>query len=138
MKKERPLFVARKSLIPPFKWWHFVFFWTIVPLIQLICRMIVLRCQYVEFYDGYYVMKKGVFRKIEEKRIFPKVLSCHVDRTFEGRLFSYGDVLIDSVGGKWDLNLKEFSKPLRIKKYIDTHFLTAKEVRSMRQTIYPN
>ena len=67
-------------------------------------------------------MRKGVFRKIEEKRIFPKVVSCHVDRNFEGLLFNYGDVFIDSVGQKWDLTLKEFSRPLRIKKYIDTYY----------------
>ena len=136
-KKNRPNLVARKSIIPAFKWWHFLFFWTIIPLIQLICKIIVLRNQYVEFYDGYYIMKRGVFHKYEQKNIFPKVVSCHVDRTFEGRLFSYGDVTIDSVGQKWDLTLREFSRPLRIKKYIDTHFLSTKEVKSLRQTIFP-
>ena len=137
-KKNRPNFVARKSIIPLFKWWHFLFFWTIVPLVILICKIIVVRHQYVEFYDGYYIMRKGVFHKFEYKNIFPKVVRCHVDRTFEGRLFSYGDVYVDSIGQKWDFTLEAFAKPLRIKKYIDSQFMTPQEVRSLRQSIMPN
>ena len=137
-KRVRPKLVARKSIIPLFKWWHFLFFWTIIPLIILICKIVIVRHQYVEFYDGYIVMRKGVFHKVETKQIFPKVVGCHVDRTFEGRIFSYGDVIIDAIGEKWDFRLEEFARPVRIKKYIDNCFVTPNEVMAMRQTIMPN
>ena len=134
MKLDRAHIVARKSIIPAIKWWHIVFFWTIIPMIHLICKIIVLKNQYVEFYDSYVIKKKGVFHKTEEKCMFPKVMSCHVHRTFNGRIWNYGNVTIDAIG-KWDVDLTNVKRPLYIKKYLENHFISAKEIRAMRQTV---
>ena len=134
MRLDRPHIVARKKLITAIKWWHILFFWTIIPIIHLICKTIILKNKYVEFYDSYVVKKKGVFNKTEEKCMFPKVMSCHVHRSFWGRIFNFGNVQIDAIG-KWDVDLTNIKRPMFVKKYLENHFISAKEIRAMRQTV---
>ena len=106
----------------------------LIPLTSFIVHVILLRSVYVEFYDSFVIKKRGVFNKTEEKCMFPKVLSCDVDRPFLGRIFNYGDIKIDAIG-KWDVDLVGVKNPLYIKKYLDKHFISAKEVKSIRQTV---
>ena len=134
MTINRPHIVARKSIVPAFKHWYTFFIWTIIPLIPIIWQIIVLKSQYVEFYDSFVIKKKGVFNKTEERCMFPKVLSCNVYRSFWGRVFNYGDIQVDAIG-KWDVDLTYIKKPKYIRKYLDNHFISAKEIRAMRQTV---
>ena len=134
MKINRPHIVARKSLLLAIRWWHILFFWTIIPIIHLICRVIILKNQYIEFYDSYVIKKRGVFNKTEEKCMFPKVMSCDVYRSFWGRIFNFGDIKIDAIG-KWDVDLTGIKRPLFVRKYLENHFISAKEIRAMRQTV---
>ena len=134
MKINRPHIIARKSKLLAVKWWHILFFWTIIPLIHLLCRIIIVKNQYVEFYDAYVIKKKGVFRKTEEKCMFPKVLSVNVDRSFWGRIFNFGNINVDAIG-KWDIDLNGIKNPLYIRRYLENHFISTKEIKSMRQTV---
>ena len=134
MKISRPQYIARKSKLVAVRWWHVVFFWTIIPLIHLLCRIISLKNQSVEFYDHYVIIKKGVFHKSETKHMFPKVLSVNVERSFWGRVFNHGNVKVDAIG-KWDVDLDGVKNPLYIRKYLENHFISTKEIKSMRQTV---
>ena len=135
MRLDRPHIVARKSLITAFRLWHLLFFWTIIPpLINIVWRIIVLKNTYVEFYDSYVIKKKGVINKTTEKCMFPKVMACNVHRPWLGRIFNYGNISIDAIG-KWDVDLTNIKRPQYIKKYLDKHFISAKEIRAMRQTV---
>ena len=134
MNINRPQIVARKSILPAFKFWRVLTFFLVVPLIMIIVDVIKLRSQYVEFYNTFVVKHTGVFSKNEDKCMFPKVLSCNVYRPFWGRVFNYGDIKIDAIG-RWDVDLVGVKNPLYIKKYLEKHFISAKEVNSMRQTI---
>ena len=134
MNINRPQIVARKSVLPAFKLWRVLLFWLIVPLIMIIVDVIKLKAQYVEFYNTYVVKHYGVFNKREEKCMFPKVLSSNVDRPFWGRVFNYGSIKIDAIG-KWDVDLIGVKNPLYIKKHLDRHFISPKEVNSIRQTV---
>ena len=133
-KTKRPQFIARKSKWLAVRWWHLLFFWTIIPLLHLWWRCIVLNHQKVEFYDSYVIKKRGVFNKVEEQCMFPKVISCNVKRTFWGRIFNYGDVKVDSIG-KWDIDLTGIKKPVQVSRCVKRHFVTAKDVRAMKQNI---
>ena len=106
----------------------------LIPLTAFIVHVIKLRTQYVEFYDSCVIKKRGVFNKTEEKCMFPKVLSCHVYRSFWGRVFNYGNIQVDVIG-KWDVDLVGIKKPLFVRKYLENHFISAKEIRAMRQTV---
>ncbi len=134
MTINRPHIIARKTILPAFKLWRILFFWLIIPLILIIVDVVKLRHQTVEFYDSFVIKKKGVFNKVEERCMFPKVLSCHVNRPFWGRVFNYGDIKIDAIG-KWDVDLTGIKRPLLIRKYLENHFISAKEIRAMRQTV---
>ena len=134
MNINRPHIVARKSILPAFKLWRILTFWLIVPLIMIIVDVVILRSQYVEFYDSFVIKKRGVFNKTEEKCMFPKILSCHVYRSFWGRVFNYGDIKVDAIG-KWDVDLEGIKRPLFVRKYLENHFISAKEIRAMRQTV---
>ena len=134
MNINRPHIVARKSILPAFKLWRILTFWLIVPLIMIIVDVVILRSQYVEFYDSFVIKKRGVFNKTEERCMFPKVLSCHVYRSFWGRVFNYGDIKVDAIG-KWDVDLEGIKRPLFVRKYLENNFISAKEIRAMRQTV---
>lgn len=134
MNINRPHIVARKSILPAFKLWRVLTFFLIVPLVMIIVDVIILRSQYVEFYDSFVIKKRGVFNKTEERCMFPKILSCNVYRSFWGRVFNYGDIQIDAIG-KWDVDLHGIKRPLFVRKYLENHFISAKEIRAMRQTV---
>ena len=134
MNINRAHIVARKSILPAFKFWRVLLFWLIVPLIMIIVDVVKLRHEYVEFYNTYVIKRSGVFSKNEEKCMFPKVLSCNVYRSFWGRVFNYGDIKIDAIG-KWDVNLNGIKRPLHVRRYLENHFISAKEIKAMRQTI---
>jgi hypothetical protein len=106
----------------------------LIPLTSFIVHVILLRSVYVEFYDSFVIKKRGVFNKTEEKCMFPKVLSCNVYRSFWGRVFNYGNIQVDVIG-KWDIDLTNIKRPLFVRKYLENHFISAKEIRAMRQTV---
>lgn len=134
MNINRPHIVARKSILPAFKFWRILFFWLIIPTIMIIVDVVKLKSQYVEFYDSFVIKKRGVFNKTEEKCMLPKVLSCHVYRSFWGRVFNFGHIKIDAIG-KWDVDLTGIKRPLQVRRYLENHFISAKEIRAMRQTV---
>ena len=107
---------------------------TIVMFLIIIGFVIHVRSIYIKFYDGYVVKHKGVLFKHIEKCMLPKIISCNVYQSFWGRLFRFGDVKIDAIG-KWDIDLLGYKAPNRIRKRLDANFISAQEVRSMRQTI---
>lgn len=106
----------------------------LIPLTMIIVKVIILNSLQVEFYDTYVIKKRGVFNKTEEKCMFPKVLSCHVYRSFWGRVFNFGNVKVDAIG-MWDVDLTNIKRPLLVRKYLENHFISAKEIRAMRQTV---
>ncbi len=161
MRIEKPNIVAKKSLLPAFKWWRILSFALIIPFVILITSpafaewrslallllvipfimlfMIIIDCiklshQKVEFYNSYVMKKKGVFNKTEEKVIFPKVLGCNVYRSIWGRLFNYGNIKIDAIG-RWDVDLIKVKNPLQIRKYIERHFISPKSIKTMNEMV---
>ena len=174
MKMSRPHIIARKSILPAFKFRRIFFFivfvalaavtalmgedliaqvsflsaiapvvpvvaivfgvLALIPLFAIIVHVIKLRTNYVEFYDSFVIKRRGVFNKTEERCMFPKVLSCNVYRSFWGRIFNYGNINVDAIG-KWDVDLTNIKRPMYVRKYLENHFISAKEIKSMRQTV---
>ena len=95
------------------------------------------RAYSVEFYDTFVIIKDGVVRKTEDKQMFPKILSCHTALSVKGRIFKYGNIYVNAIG-KWDIDLNDIKDPRRVRRYLENHFISGKEIRSIRQTILTN
>ena len=109
-------------------------------LVALVCagfiawEIIKNRAYSVEFYDTFVIIKDGVFKKTEDKQMFPKIVSCHVALSLRGRILKYGDIYINAIG-TWNVDLDDIKNPRRVRRYIENHFISAKEIRAIRQTI---
>ncbi len=112
-----PNYVVRKSAWGAVTFWRVVLCWLIVPVIIMIADIIRLKCQRVEFYDNYVVIKTGVFARNENKSVFPAIETVSSRQSLWGRLFNYGDVYVDVVG-RWDINLRGICNPEGLKAYL--------------------
>ncbi len=127
-----PNYVARKSILPAFKWWRILFFWLIIPLILLVAHIIRLRYQYIEFYDSYVIQRSGVFTKHSKKTIFPKITSV----TTKKNILGFGDVNIDVVGPNWDVELKAITRPDELRDFLEYHMLSSAALESISNNPY--
>ena len=96
-----------------------LFFWLIIPLIVMICRIVIAKHEIVEFYDEHIIVKSGVLSKHERKTVFPSILSVSISQSFWGRIFGYGNLAVDVVG-KWDISLSGIVNPTLVKDYIES------------------
>ncbi len=123
----KPNFVAKKTAWAGVTPLCVLFFWLIIPLIVMICRIVVLKHQVTEFYDEYVIVKSGVLAKNERKTVFPSVLSVSISQTLWGRICGYGDLKVDVVG-KWDVNLYGICNPAELKRYLEDKVTSTKNI----------
>ena len=155
--RDKPEFVARKSAWAVCRFWEFLVFWLIVPLLAwlvidnvlekkdlvlpvligwfailviiFVCKIIEIKCQRVEFYRDRVVEKKGVFDIEKKINVFTAVLAANVEQSFWGRICNYGEVKVDMVG-PWDVDLKKIKKPRKLQNYLEKRIA---RVRGMHQ-----
>ncbi|MBQ8308561.1 MAG: PH domain-containing protein [Clostridia bacterium] len=116
----QPNYVAKKSLWPALSFWNVALFWLVVPLIIIICKIVVLKFQQIEFYDQRVIKKSGVFSKKERQFVFTSVVSVSVDQSFWGRIFNYGDVRVDLIG-KGIITANGISRPNELKAFVEQY-----------------
>ena len=54
----------------------------------------------------------------ERKVIYHGAYSISLDQSFFGRIFGYGNLMVDAVG-KWDINLNCIKDPEGVKRYLE-------------------
>ena len=119
-----PEYVATKSAWGAVTFLRVVFFWLIIPLIVMICHIIILKNERIEFYHNQIVVKSGVLSKKQRKSAFMGVLSVSVEQSLGGRLFKYGNVMVD-VPGKWDVNTRGVCDPQGLANYLETRIVSS-------------
>jgi hypothetical protein len=73
-----------------------------------------------EFYDNRVVEKIGIIFKTEEiQGVFIGIYTVYVVQSFWGKIFNYGDVIVD-YPGYWNLKTDGLAAPHRLKKYLET------------------
>ena len=156
-----PNYVARKSTLPAYRWWIILFFVISVgalvasfflklsenvlmivriasiallafTLLVLLCKLIVLRHKYIEFYDSYVIEKWGVFNKHSKKTIFPKIVSVSTNKNILG----YGNVLIDVVGPSWDVSFDAIVRPNELRDFLEYHMLSEAAIENISNNPY--
>ena len=123
-----PIFVAKKSAWGGVTPLCVLFFWLVIPLIVMICRIVILKHQVTEFYDNCVIVKSGVLSKSERKTVFPSVLSVSIQQSLWGRICGYGDLRVDVVG-RWDVDLECICDPKGLKKVLESKVTDASTIR---------
>ena len=126
----KPNYVAKKTAWGGVTPLCVLFFWLVIPLIVMIWRIVRIKNEVTEFYDGYVIVKSGVLAKNERKTVLPSILSVSIRQTFWGRIFGYGDISVDVVG-KWDINLYGVCDPKALKSYLEDRVASAKDIKSV-------
>ena len=112
--------------------WTIIFAaWTFIFLVAMIWTLVIIRCDYVEFYDSYAIHKKGVIFRTSVKHIFPQVVKVKTRRTFLG----FGDVIIDAVG-PWDIDLTSIKRPEDVREYLVDHMVNSVAVENIGNNPY--
>ena len=105
--------------------------WTLIFVIAMIWTLIVIRCNYIEFYDSYVIQRKGVIFRKSKKTIFPQVISVTTHRNILG----YGSVDIDVVG-PWDVELTKLKRPEDVREYLVDHMVNSVAVENIGNNPY--
>ena len=72
-----------------------------------------------EFYENRVVEKRGVFSIQEKQKVFLGVYTVTVRQSLAGRIFNFGDVIVDSPGD-WDAKQTfGISNPHGLKRYLE-------------------
>ncbi|MBO7187890.1 MAG: PH domain-containing protein [Clostridia bacterium] len=88
--------------------------------IIVICKIIVLKCDKVEFYDDKVVQKSGVFARHERQSVFIGIRQVEIHQSFFQRILKYGTVTVDVIG-HWDIDLTKIKFPKRLRSYLAYH-----------------
>lgn len=115
-------FIARKSVFGDCGgrlFLCFLFCWLIVPIfigIWLIMRASSYR---LYFYPDKVVCTYGIIAKNEEQFRMTTIVGVSLQYSVWGRLFNYGNVLVDIVG-KWGVNTMGIKRPRELKQYLES------------------
>lgn len=93
--------------------------WLIVPIIIMICLIVKTKKFRLEFYDTRVIMRRGVFNTEERLSILTTVVGVRINQSFGGKIFNYGDVIIDVIG-HWDVDTTALKEPNELKRYIES------------------
>ncbi|MBO5373962.1 MAG: PH domain-containing protein [Clostridia bacterium] len=126
----KPNLVVKKSAWSAVTPLCVIFFWLVIPLIVMICRIIVAKHYVFEFYDEHVIVKSGVLSRNERKTVFPTILSVSVSQSFWGRIVGYGNVMVDVVG-KWDVRLEQIGAPYLVKQYFEGRIGNASGIQTI-------
>ena len=155
--REKPEYTAKRSAWTVCRFWQFLVFWVLVPvllygaatvlelestvmwaaiaawfvllIVILIIKIIIIKSHRVEFYRDRVVEKWGVFDVEKKINVFTAVLSARIEQKFWGRIFNYGEVKVNMVG-PWDVDLTRIKKPRKLQNYLESRVA---RVRSMHQ-----
>ena len=119
----QPQYVAVKSKLTAFTPLNIIclifLFWTIIPIIYIVIRMIQKSYDIIEFYEDSVVVKKGWIAKSERKSRFDGVVSVAISQSIMGAIFNFGDLEVDTYG-KWDISTDGIANPRGLKEYLES------------------
>ena len=114
-----PNYIAKKSV------WSVVTFWSviacvlIIPIFTLLAKILNAKKYRIEFYDDKIITYKGFINISRKQVIFAGVTGVSVEKGLKGRIFNFGNVVIDAVG-KWDIDTVGIKNPEGLEDYLNT------------------
>lgn len=121
----KPNYVAKKSAWAVWSFGTVLLCFLILPIIVQIFRTITVKKYRVEFYNDKIIVKSGWLNTQTRQMVFMGVTAVSVHQTLWGKLFGYGDVVVDCVG-KWDVATTTYIKdPDKLEAYLQTRIVQA-------------
>ena len=118
-----PNYVAKKSAWGCVSFLSIIACVLVIPLFVLIFRILAAKQFRLEFYDDKIIIKSGLLNKKKKQMVFMGVTSVSVEQSLWGRLFGYGNVVVDCVG-KWDVSNTSYIKnPEALEEYLQTRIV---------------
>ena len=112
-------YVAKKSVWSVITLWRIVSCILIIPIIFLIANIIKNATYRIEFYKDKIVVSYGLISVRRKQTIFMGITGVSVNQSIGGRIFNYGDVLVDVVG-RWDVSTTNIHNPKKLEEYLET------------------
>lgn len=117
-----PNYVAKKSACAALSFWGIVSCILIIPIFVLVFKLLVVKKYRIEFYDDKIITYKGLINIQKKQTVFMGVTATSINQTLCGRLFDYGDVVVDCVG-KWNIDTTYIKNPTSLEAYLQTKII---------------
>ena len=72
------------------------------------------------FYDGRVIVKSGVFNTKETQSVMTPVVGVKIEQSIWGKMFKYGDIVIDKMGKGWDISTRYIKDPYKLKQFLES------------------
>ena len=125
-----PLYTIKKSAWAEITFWRVVLSILIIPLIVMICKIITIKKEIVEFYDDKIIHKRGWLTVKEDEYVFAGVYSVSVSQGIGGSLFNYGNLKVNVVGSWGDLSLDYVKDPHKAKAFLTKNLIKKADIKT--------
>ncbi len=77
------------------------------------------KCE-IRVYEKNIVTRKGLLNVKETRSVMTPIIGVSVEQSFTGKIFNYGNLVIDKVGKGWDIDSRYVKKPYEFKQFLDS------------------
>ena len=123
----KPNYVVTKSVASVLSFWRILSCIFIIPIFVLVFRIMAVKRYRIEFYDDRIITYGGLLNTYKRQTVFMGVLSTSITQTLMGRIFNYGNVMVDCAG-KWDIDTTYIKNPYGLEEYLQTRIIHASQV----------
>lgn len=74
----------------------------------------------IRIYEKSITTRRGIFNVKETRSVMTPVIGVSVEQSFNGKLFNYGNVVIDKMGQGWDIDCTYIKKPKEFKEFLQS------------------
>lgn len=122
-----PNYIAKKSAWSVWNFWTVLLCLLVLPIVVQIFRTITVKKYRVEFYDDKIIVKSGWLNTKMRQMVFLGVTSVSTEQSLWGKLFHYGNIIVDCVG-KWDVDTTYIQNPDQLVAYLQTRIVKSSKV----------
>ena len=91
----------------------------IIPLFIVVWYIVKAATCRIEFYSDKIIVHSGLIATKEKRIVLTPVMAVSIKYSLAGRIFNYGNVVIDTVG-RWDIDTRGIRRPEALREFIET------------------
>lgn len=74
----------------------------------------------IRIYEKCIVTRKGLINVKETRAVMTPIVGVSVEQSFNGRIYNYGNIVIDKMGKGWDIDCTYIKKPEQFKNFLQS------------------